>query len=232
MSRDLPALIGISAGDHRCGRDLVSLAEGAARGGLRAIILRESLLGERALVDLARRLAPTFGEGLLLHGRSPAGLEIAERSGWGLHLPDRLLEGAPSLAEHRRAVRGLLGQSVHDAAGLAAAADAGLDYVILAPVFAPGSKPGDVRPTLGIAGLIALIAGAGLPVYALGGVGPEAAGACIAAGAIGVASLSALFGPEATPESAERAARALLLVASAARSGQFGSGAGSDTLHE
>lgn len=101
--------------------------------------------------------------------------------GVGLHLPD----GAP-IPEHR----GLVGISAHDAAGLQVDAD----YALLAPVFAPRSKPTS-RPPLGLDGLRALIAGARMPVLALGGITPGNAAACVAAGAHGVAGIGSFADP-------------------------------------
>ena len=76
----------------------------------------------------------------------------------------------------RARIRGTLSQSCHDAAALRRAAAAGCDFAFLSPVFSPQSKPGDLRPTLGVAGLAALCASAPLPVVALGGIGPAEVG--------------------------------------------------------
>jgi thiamine-phosphate pyrophosphorylase len=64
-------------------------------------------------------------------------------------------------------------------------------------VFATASKPG-YGPALGIGGLAAgcrAVAGVGSPlaVYALGGIRPAQAGACLAAGAAGVAVMGAVM---------------------------------------
>lgn len=66
-----------------------------------------------------------------------------------------------------------------------AAAEGALSYAHLAPVFDPRSKP-KTRPALGLAALRA-VAQCGLPVLAQGGIDPERAAACAAAGAAGVA---------------------------------------------
>ena len=64
---------------------------------------------------------------------------------------------------------GMVGRSCHDAAELRAAAAEGADYATLSPIFRPISKPG-YGPPLGLSRLADLCAGAGLPVYALGGI--------------------------------------------------------------
>lgn len=108
--------------------------------------------------------------------------------GLGLHLPDR---DWPPLD---RASGGLRSASCHDRQRVQDAAAAGFDFVTLAPIFAPGSKPGDRRPTLGLAGLSAAVGP--LPVVALGGLSVQAASGMRDAGAAGVASITAFFGPD------------------------------------
>lgn len=65
---------------------------------------------------------------------------------------------------------------------------------LVAPIFSPGSKPGDRRPTLGLEGLSRLVASSPLPLFALGGVGLHNAGALRQAGAAGVATITGIFG--------------------------------------
>jgi thiamine-phosphate pyrophosphorylase len=83
----------------------------------------------------------------------------------------------------------LLGASRH-------AGDAfhGLDYATLSPVFAPTSKPADARAPLGLDALRALCASTKTPLYALGGVTPKNARACVDAGARGVCVLGFVMG--------------------------------------
>lgn len=205
------AVIGISSGDHRTGRDLISLVGAAAQGGLQHVILREPQLDERALVDLYRRLAPAFGAGLMLHAGHPSALRLAAAIGCGLHLPARA-----DAAAARAVVKGLLGQSCHDAVEVAAARRAGCDYVLLSPVFAPGSKPAGDHHPLGLAGLRDGCATAGLPVIALGGINPQNAADCLRVGAAGIAAVTALWPPDCTPEDCRDRARRLRAAAAAA----------------
>ncbi|MCK6504352.1 thiamine phosphate synthase [Myxococcota bacterium] len=154
-----------------------------ARAGVDALILR--------LVDQPEALAAVLG------GPLPPGLQIlvrpvaagdpqrAREHGRGLHLPDR----PPAPGEEDLVVSA----AAHGPEGLARAAALGCAWALLSPVFAPGSKPGDARPPLGLAGLAAACAGAPLPVLALGGISPENAAACRRAGAWGVAALGACF---------------------------------------
>jgi len=96
------------------------------------------------------------------------------------------------------------GRSCHGAAALADAAAEGSRYALLSPVFSPGSKPGDTRPTLGVDGLAAMQP-AGLPVLALGGIDPARAAACVRAGAHGVAGIGAFFADAHVRRNAARA---------------------------
>jgi thiamine-phosphate pyrophosphorylase len=81
----------------------------------------------------------------------------------------------------------------HGAAELAAAAAEGAAYATVSPVYPSRSKPG-YGPPLGPAGLRDLCAGAGLPVYALGGIETaDQAAECRAAGAAGVAVMGAVM---------------------------------------
>ena len=95
-----------------------------------------------------------------------------------------------------------------DAAALRRAASAGCDFAFLSPVFSPRSKPGDVRPTLGLSGLEQLCASAPLPVIALGGIGPAQASDCLRAGAAGIACIGAIFAAGDIVSAARRMRRA------------------------
>jgi thiamine-phosphate pyrophosphorylase len=95
--------------------------------------------------------------------------------------------------------------SLHDSAAVGGEPDA--DYVHLAPIFAPLSKPLERIP-LGLAGLRAARA-TGVPVIAQGGIEPANARAVLAAGAAGVAVTGAISGA-ADPARAVRALRSAL----------------------
>lgn len=182
-------LIAITPG---LGRDLAAEVAAARCGGVDAVLLREPVL------------YPTLaGPGVLLHGRTAGAVAVAVETGCGLHLPASM--DAAALRAH---IRGTLSQSCHDAAALQRAAAAGCDFAFLSPVFSPHSKPGDVRPTLGLAGLAQLCAAAPLPVVALGGIGPAQAGDCLQAGATGIACIGAIFSAGDVASAARRMRRA------------------------
>jgi 8-oxo-dGTP diphosphatase len=83
------------------------------------------------------------------------------------------------------------GASCHDAADLERARALGADYAVLGPVRATPTHPG--ATPLGWEGFARLAVGAGLPVYAIGGVGPAEIPQAWRHGAQGVAGISAFW---------------------------------------
>ena len=108
----------------------------------------------------------------------------------GMHLPMATLSGARKRAG--RAV--LLGVSAHSLADVAAAAEAGADYVTLSPIFPTASKPG-YGPSLGPEA-IAAASKYKLPVVALGGMDEGTLAACRDAGAAGFAVMGGVMRAE------------------------------------
>jgi thiamine-phosphate pyrophosphorylase len=82
----------------------------------------------------------------------------------------------------------------------------GADFVAIGAVFAASASGGE-HSMMGVARFSDLARACGLPAIAVGGITPQNAGALMAAGAAGVAVISALFGAD-DPESAARALRA------------------------
>jgi thiamine-phosphate pyrophosphorylase len=162
-------------------RPLAAVAEAAFLGGCRWFSLREKDLpaAERCVLLAALvALGDRFGAVVTVHEDVAAAAATGAR---GIHLPG----GANPAAARARLPGALVGVSAHSAAEAAALLRQGADYVTLSPIFASASKP-DYGPALGLDGLAAAAA-AGGPVIALGGVTPENAPLCIAAGARGVA---------------------------------------------
>lgn len=143
------------------------------------------------LTDAPAALSTTLdaippGLTVLVRPVGPGDAAYAIARGLGLHLPAAL---AP--ADWRAKQPKLLSVACHNRAALRRAADAGADMALLSPVYAPGSKPGDPRPTLGPAGFTDLAATVSIPVLALGGITPERVASL--PGAAGVAGISAFF---------------------------------------
>jgi thiamine monophosphate synthase len=100
----------------------------------------------------------------------------------GVHWPEQAIPASPTRTRPSMA-------SVHDADGARRAQHAGASALLFGPVWAPGSKRAPARGERALAELCAVVP---LPVFALGGVTEERVAAAVAAGAAGVATLSAL----------------------------------------
>ena len=175
---------------------LIGIAEAVFRGGCRWFSLREKDLpaAERRvlLADLVE-LGRPFGALVMAHEDIGA---VEAVSAAGVHLP----AGSDPAAARRRLPRGLIGVSAHSENEAGAQLRAGADYVTLSPIFLTDSKPG-YGPALGLDALAAAAAKAPGPIVALGGVTPDNAAACLAAGARGVAVMGEIMraaDPEAT----------------------------------
>ena len=197
MKLPVPPLLVIS--DRRqARRPLEEVAEAVFAGGCRWFSLREKdltpeerrvLLGE--LVPLGRR----FGAVVTAHEDIEA---VAAIGADGVHVPGG---GSPD-AVRARLPGALIGASAHSADEAAALLRAGADYVTVSPVFMTASKPG-YGPALGLEALASVAARSPGPVVALGGITPENAAQCIAAGARGVAVMGEVMrsvDPQATVE--------------------------------
>ena len=175
---------------------LIDIAEAVFRGGCRWFSLREKDLpaAERRvlLADLVE-LGRPFGAVVMAHEDIDS---VEAVSAAGVHLP----AGSDPAAARRRLPRGLIGVSAHSENEAGAQLRAGADYVTLSPIFLTDSKPG-YGPALGLDALAAAAAKAPGPIVALGGVTPDNAAACLAAGARGVAVMGEIMraaDPEAT----------------------------------
>ncbi|MCP3103413.1 thiamine phosphate synthase [Myxococcus sp. K15C18031901] len=159
---------------------------------------RQFLAEARMLASLCQ----ARGNPLFVNGR----LDVALLVGAHLHLAASgpvPAEVRPHLPPGR-----LVSMAVHDAREARAAA--GADLALVSPVFAPGSKPGDTRATLGLEGFLAVSRALACPALALGGITPERARQV--PGAAGFAVISAVLEAE-DPADAARS----LLTASPAR---------------
>ncbi len=131
------------------------------------------------LPGLAAR-AHHAGAWLLFNGDDSAWLDLGVD---GLHLPARALADPPARLGWPA------GASCHTTAELERAASIGVAFALLSPVCKTISHP-DARP-LGWEGLARRVEAARLPVYALGGVGPDDLTRAWAAGAQGIAGIGA-----------------------------------------
>ncbi|RMH15349.1 MAG: thiamine phosphate synthase [Acidobacteria bacterium] len=177
-----PHLLAISDRRARRGRSLTDWL--AALEGVDAVLLREKHLDDRALFDAAIAARAALGDEVLLLVSGRLDVALAAGAG-GVHLP---ADGVPAALLRRRfGRRVVIGCSTHRPSEVAAARDAGADFVTFGPVFDTPSKR-RYGPPAGLAGL-RRAAACGIPVLALGGIDATRYPAVIAAGAAGVAGI-------------------------------------------
>lgn len=178
-------------------RSLQSVVREACDAGTKAVQLREKDLKPEEVEEyLARILAITKERNskLLLNRKDP--IEEAEDAYWaasldadgfhfaeGLSFPHELRARFPKL---------LVGMSSHSRAAAVAAAAEGASFITFGPVFETPSKKKYGEPQ-GLEALAKVTSAVSIPVFAIGGVTPENAGECIAAGAHGVAAVGAVM---------------------------------------
>ena len=181
-------------GTHERGRlsaaerlGLVRLAGEWAELGVEFVQLREKDLAEKELTEMAAAMMDAISgrAKLLLNAGAAGAAEAARNAGAaGLHLPGRW--HAEQVGRAR--IAGIVSVGCHSVGEVAVARVSGADIALLSPIFPTESHP-DARP-LGLEALMEARKAAGkMPVFALGGVNAENAGACISAGAAGVAGI-------------------------------------------
>jgi thiamine-phosphate pyrophosphorylase len=171
-------------------RGVEAMVAAAVRGGVTSVQLRDDDTPTPDLVVLARRLEALLGPSgvpMIVNNRLDVALEVDAD---GVHVGQ-----ADTPVDEVRAQLGsaaILGLSITDPAQLAAVDPGGVDYLGVGPVFATGTKP-DAAPAMGLDGLRACRrAAGGLPIVAIGGINATNAAEVVAAGADGVAVVSAL----------------------------------------
>ncbi|HEY8230220.1 MAG TPA: Nudix family hydrolase [Rhodanobacteraceae bacterium] len=115
-------------------------------------------------------------------------IELARELRIGVHLRASQLR---ELRERPLPRNAWVGASCHDAKELELAAQLGADFATLSPVNTTASHPG--AEPLGWERFAHWVADARLPVYALGGIGPDDLDRALAAGAQGVAGIRAFL---------------------------------------
>jgi thiamine-phosphate pyrophosphorylase len=185
--RPLPGPLLVITDRHQARHSIATIAAAVGRGGGRWLLLRDKDLAPQERRDLAIRLARIAAEhGFALSVSTDIDLAAAVEA--GVHLQ---AAAAVTPARRRLGSAAIIGVSAHGLDDVVAAAAAQADYVTLSPIFLTGSKPG-YGPALGTAALRAA-AEREIAVLALGGVTAETAGACLAAGARGVAVMGEIM---------------------------------------
>ena len=176
MSTSLPFEILAITDQSQGSSDLKAIS---SSGG--ALLFRDKTLPPSARLELGRRLREEtrrLGIPLLVHG-DPALARTLHAE--GVHLPASAVPRSES---------GLwVGCSCHTASELSRASAAGVDYATLSPVFAsPGKGTG-----IGWRRFSELAVDCPIPVFALGGVGPEDLRQAQNNGAWGIAGIRAFL---------------------------------------
>jgi thiamine-phosphate pyrophosphorylase len=177
-------------------RPLEEVAEAVFAGGCRWFSLREKDLSpeeRRALLAALVALGRRFGALVTAHEDIEA---VVVTGADGVHLPS----GGSPAAARTRLPGTLIGASAHSADEAAALLRAGADYATVSPVFVTASKPG-YGPALGLKSLARIVTQTPGAVVALGGITPENAAQCVAAGARGIAVMGEVMraaDPQAT----------------------------------
>ena len=172
------------------GRDLVAVAAECLAAGLSALQVREKDLGAGELAALCRRLRALtlHAEALLIVNDRvdvalAVGADAVQRTSTSLSVRDMI-----AVADKRLHI----GASVHALQEAIDAESQGADWVVFGPVYDTPSKRA-YGPAQGLARLEAVARAVGVPVIAIGGITPERVAEVRAAGAAGVAVISAIL---------------------------------------
>jgi thiamine-phosphate pyrophosphorylase len=190
---------------HRLrGRPLEEVASQAVDGGVNVVQLREKDLAGGELYDLAVTVhAVVRGRALLLVNDR---VDVAIAAGVdGVHLPEGGIAGAKARRMTGEAC--LIGRSVHSIEAATRAVADGADYVVFGSVHETASKRG--APAAGVGFVRAVAEAVNVPVIAVGGITANNLGAAIAAGADGVAVISAILDDDDPKAAATRLRTAL-----------------------
>lgn len=187
----LCAVLDAAAFARRDGASAREFARALFAAGVDWIQLRERALEGAPLQALAKELVAArdaAGGSARVIVNKRVDVALAVRAD-GVHLGVDAVDPKTARALLADAEPALVGASLHGEDELAALADAPLDYVHLAPIWNPNSKPAE-RPALGLERLraaAALAAGRGWRLLAQGGLDAARAGEAVAAGAAGIA---------------------------------------------
>lgn len=184
--------------------NLIQRVREGVESGVTVVQLREKEMSASDLYALAQQLRHVTAERALFLVNDRVDVALAVDAD-GVHLPE---DGLPIAAARRLlGADKLIGCSVHSAASAVQCAQEGADFVHVGTLFATDSKPG--RTPAGPQLVNTVAAAVDIPVIGVGGVSAQNAGHVMAAGAHGVAVISALLDAPDTAEAADALVKTL-----------------------
>jgi len=175
------------------GRSHEELARLAIAGGADIVQLRDKALSADELVRIGRKIAGIAKKNnrLFIVNDRP---DIAIACGAdGVHLGQ---DDLPVAIVRKIVPEGfIIGASVSGSTKAREAEAEGADYLAASPVFSTSSKK-DAHGFCGLEGIRRIRAASRLPLIAIGGIGPANAREVVAAGADGIAVISAVIGKQ------------------------------------
>lgn len=168
MRVDPPLLTLITDTGCCSGEPFFTACDQALANGVDAILVREKELTSAKLLALASRLrhiTRAHQARLIIHTQADIAHAVDAD---GVHVASSDMNTIPAIRSWLNNPEMSLSASCHNAEELAQAQQMGADFAMLAPVFPTRSHPG--APSLGVAAFQRLVAQAGIPVIALGGI--------------------------------------------------------------
>lgn len=162
----------------------------ALKGGIKSLQLREKDLGTRELLDIAyemRKLTRKHNARLFINDRVDIAMAVDAD---GVHLGNDSF--GPEAARRTLGNKILIGVSTHSVEQARSAELAGADFITLGPVYETPSKAHYGAP-MGLDILRRTVGSVSLPVFGIGGINKDKAGAVLNAGAYGIALISGIL---------------------------------------
>lgn len=182
------------------GRSHIEVVRAAIEGGASLVQYRQKEGTTRQLVEEAqalRELTRQAGVPFIVNDRLDVALAVEAD---GVHVGQ---EDMPAGLARRLMGGRIVGVSATNLQEALQAEQDGADYLGVGPVFATPTKP-DAAPPMGLEGLAEVCRAVSIPVVAIGGINEQNAAEIIAAGADGVAVVSAVVAASDVAAAARR----------------------------
>ena len=183
------------------GRPLMQIVDAAVRGGVTMVQLREKAATTRAFLEEARALksllAP-LGVPLIINDRLDIAMAVDAD---GVHVGQTDLP--VDVARRILGPSNIVGLSISDARQILRPEIACADYLGIGPIYQQQTKE-DADPPLSVEGFRRLRELTQMPVMVIGGLNPDNCAPLLAAGADGVAVVSAIVSADEPAEAAKR----------------------------